>query len=242
MYRSFTARVGLVVCLLALAAPLQAGPLSNGGFANGLNGWTVSDAVYVTVNGSGQAVISESLTDAEVTLYQDFTLPTNVLTLKFQLLGVTTEAETFGALPDAFNAALLNPGDPTNSLVGTVSTTTDAYYTRDLVDGVAAGLTGPEVLPGALNPGFPLTISLNVASLAGQDVRLLFRLIGGSEPIFDSSVTIDNIEIITSGNGGGGGGGGDPTAIPEPASVLLILVGSAGLFAYRRRMRGRLAG
>ncbi len=78
---------------MALAYPshLTCGPKSkqsliNGNFnlgADNLDGWTVSDSQWVAVNAIHRAVISESLTDTEVSFYQDFVIPNDATTIEF---------------------------------------------------------------------------------------------------------------------------------------------------------------
>lgn len=217
----------LTVAFLAPPTAAHAGPLVNGSFSAGLTGWTVSEVGAVTVNGAGEAVVSESLTSFEVVLSQEFTLSATAQTLRFQLRALTTEPDSLGGLPDAMNVALLDP-TTLNSVVGTADPLTTAYYTRDLVDGVTVGVIGADVLPGALDPTLPLTIVLNVAPLAGQDVRLEFRLLGGGVDTI-ASFTVDDVEVTEI----------VLDVIPEPSGVVLLGCGVGGLLLARARRRAR---
>src|SRR5439155_27127828 len=66
----------------------QAGSLVNGHFnqgANNLDGWVANDPQQVTVNDVHQAVLHESPTELEVSLYQDFVVPQGATRLAFVL-------------------------------------------------------------------------------------------------------------------------------------------------------------
>ncbi len=189
--------------------------LVNGDFTSGSTGWTLSDPTFLSFTG-GQAVISESIFDFEVLFSQQFFLPTNSTILSFDILALTTEADA-GFLPDAFNASLLDP-NTLLPLVPTADVSTDAFYTRDLVDGVVQGIpaTGVTFSPAATS--LPLTVVLDVSSLSSQDVLLQFKLVGGGAD-FLSSVTLDNVRI---------------TAVPEP-SCWLLLATALGIWTAKRR-------
>src|SRR5262249_54099108 len=69
-----TATRSLTNTASASGMPGPLGTLVNGGFnqgADNLDGWSTSDPLYVTVNPSHQAVITESPFDMQVDLYQD---------------------------------------------------------------------------------------------------------------------------------------------------------------------------
>ncbi len=209
---------GLALPILLVGLLTQcghAGGLSNGDFSSGSTGWNVSDANYVSFVG-GEAVMSEHLLDNEVLLWQQFTLSPNAMTLSLDLISLVTEADG-GFLPDALNISLLDPLTMT-SLVPTVNSVSDAYYTRDLVNGIVEGVaaSGVTVLPSSSS--LPLTVALDVSALSSQDVRLQFKLIGGGVD-YSSSLTLDNVREV----------------VPEPSSWLLFLVVGLGLFCIGRR-------
>jgi hypothetical protein len=237
---------------LGSARPAAAGFVVNGDFSsqpNGLTGWSYSDPALVSVV-DGQARLQEPTFDLSVTLWQDIVLTAGDQTLTFQLLDFTTEAETFGGLPDAFNVGLLDTVTD-ESLVDTVlladGSSSKSYYSRDLVHdqtGQAVpsqwAATGVTVTPLA---GGVETISLDVSSLVSglqvgeeRTVRLMFGLHAGSEFQFDASVTLDGVAIT--GTGGGDPPDGPPPVVPAPASVVLVLSGCPallGVLALRRR-------
>lgn len=179
------------------------------------SGWTASDPDFVSFSG-GQATISESNFDNEIRLSRQFIFPASPQALSFYLVAVGTEPDE-GSLPDAFNVSLLNPISLA-SVVPTVDVFTDAYYTRDLLNGVAQGLpaTGVKSSPNAT--AVPLKVSLDVSALSGVAALLQFKLIGGGVD-YSSSVTLNKVQL---------------TVVPEPSSWFMILA-CAGLWIGRRR-------
>jgi hypothetical protein len=190
-----------------------AGPLVNGGFEQGLAGWVASDPARVTVNAQRQAVLTESLSAQEVSLYQDFLIPHGAQTLAFTLSGAGVDQRLLsGAAPDAVGVALLNPAT-LQPLMAPVDAWTDAYYTRDLAPGggrsaAAARVTvAPWTEPGAVRVIVPLD------GLGGQAARLFFRLLAGSDPTqLGGAVAVADV-VIT--------GQGDP-----PPPVITTLTGN----------------
>jgi len=131
-----------------------------------------------------------------------------------------------GYLPDAFGASLLNP-NTLAPLVQTVSSS-DSYYIRDIVDGVAQGqaATGVSVTPVS---GLPTRISVDISSLqAGQHAEVLFRLIGGTDPSSSSTVTLSDVNVIAAG-----------VAVPEPSTrdICLLITGLVGAVMVLKRHR-----
>ncbi len=189
------------------------------GFPNGLSGWsTAGDAGTVTASG-GQATITESTFASETDLFLNFTVPTGAQSLQFTLNSVFADSTVAdnnanGYLPDAFGASLLNP-NTLASLVPTVDPTTDSFYTRDVVDGVTQGSAANGVTVST-PPGSLALISLDLSSLNldGQSAEILFRLIGGTDPLSSSTVTISNVIVNTAG-----------PAVPEPSSIISGLTG-----------------
>jgi hypothetical protein len=224
--RPILAPLILGIGLLIGGSSAHAGPLINGDFSSGLTGWTTDPADSVSVL-NGQAVISESLFATEVLLYQDFTIPTGVPTLTFTLVFLTDEPA--GAFfPDGFGVSLLNP-TTLASLVPTVDSNTDSFYTRDLVQGTDQGQAAAGVTLSPSPTSIPLTVTLDISSLGGQEARILFRLIGGGDA-FDASVTIDNVSVGT-----------NVVPVPEPGSLTLAVIGIGGLIGHRRHQRRRVA-
>jgi hypothetical protein len=198
------------------------------GFPNGLTDWNTPDSATptqgdpgtVTASG-GQATIAESVFASETDLTRVFTVPTGALTLQFTLVSLfadTTLAEKIanGYLPDAFGASLLDPTGST-SLVPTVDSLTDSFYTRDVVDGVTQGQAAIGVTVSPVS-GSPALVSVDISTLAaGQQAEILFRLIGGTDPSSSSTVTLSDVKVLT--NAG---------QIPEPSSFILASLGILG--------------
>jgi hypothetical protein len=214
--RSILAPLALAVALLGVGAPAEAGFLVNGDFSQGLTGWTTTPADSVSVVNQ-VAILSESTTATEVDLFQDFTIPTGATTLTFTLASLTTEPASSSNFPDAFGASLLKP-TTLESLVPTVNTSTDSFYTRDLVDGVTQGLAAPGVTLSPSPTSLPLNFTVDVSSLGGKDTRILFRLIGGGDS-FAATVGVTNVSVTGA-------------IVPEPGSLVLLCSGFVTLVAY----------
>jgi YD repeat-containing protein len=167
--------------LLGRAVPTH--PLLNGQFnqgANDLADWSTSDPQYVVVNSANQAIISESRSDIEADLYQDFIFPQGARSLSFTLDGFTFDNSLpSGATPDAFGVSLLDPTTQ-NPLVTTVDGQTDSFFIQDVVPGALGTAASGVTVTAGTAPG-SLRITLDVSSLHGQGVRLVFRFIGGSD-------------------------------------------------------------
>jgi hypothetical protein len=202
---------------LAIVSPARADLVL--GFPNGLTGWSTpndgsaqGDPGTVTASG-GLATITESTLAAETDLFLNFTVPTGAQSLQFTLNSVFADSTLAnnaanGYLPDAFGASLLDP-NTLLPLVPTVDQTTDSFYTRDIVGGVTQGSTAPGVTvsPSAGTLGV-ISVDLSNAGLDSQSAEILFRLIGGTDPLSTSTVTISNVIVIAGGS------------VPEPASII----------------------
>ena len=144
-----------------------------------------------------EAILHESHFQLETDLYQDFNIPAGVTSLAFTIDGSTTDGMLpSGVAPDAFGVSLFDVCTQA-PLVGSVDSATDSYYIQDLVPGVqlGKGATGVTIVPGSL-PG-SWRVSIDVSQLAGQDARLLFRLLSGSDGSqLDSSVPISQVDIV----------------------------------------------
>ena len=81
------------------------------------------------------------------------------------------------------------------------------------------------------NPGFTVNDLVNgTVSLAGKD--------GVPPPLFhDSPNKIAKNKVFVTPDFGSPLGGGSPPAVPEPSSLVLLLIGSVGLLTYRVRRR-----
>jgi len=224
---NFLALLAFVISL-AVVSPARADLVL--GFPNGLTGWslpdngvtTQGDLGTVTISGS-QATIAESVFALETDLTMNFTVPTGAQSLRFTLNSVFADsAAASGVTPDAFGASLLDP-NTLSPLVKTVDPTTDSFYTRDIVDGVTQGSTAPGVtispLAGTLGV---ISVDLSNSGLDGQTAQVLFRLIGGNDPLSTSTVTISDVIVVAGGS------------VPEPASIVhgltavVILAGALG--------------
>jgi hypothetical protein len=88
--------------------------------------------------------------------------------------------------------ALLNPLTLT-PLVATVDARTDSFFIHDLIaNGEAAA--GVSVSPGTGVGSMRLVV--DVSALGGQDARLVFRLLAGSDPAYlDASFAVSNVLV-----------------------------------------------
>jgi hypothetical protein len=225
----------LAIGLLGASPTTRAGSLINGNFtqgADGLFGWNVDPPGSVTVSASN-ATLHESASASEVDLLQNFTLPTDAVSLSFTLVNWHGENPQ-GFLPDAFGASLLNPSTLA-PLVPTVDSSTDSFYIRDLDPSVPQGEAAPGVTVSPSPSALPLLVTVDLSAVAGQDAQVLFRLIGGGPTPDEASVTLTNVFITTSG----------PSPVPEPSSLALAalsIVPIASYFGLRHKRAARLFG
>ena len=214
---------------LAMGSPVRADLVL--GFPNGLTGWSTpndgsaqGDPGTVTASG-GLATITESTFAAETDLFLNFTVPTGAQSLQFTFNSAFPDsAPSNGVTPDAFGASLLDP-NTLSPLVPTVPDS-DSFYTRDIVDPLPDAVSTNQVTFPTAPPGVLAVVSLDLSTqgLDGQSAEILFRLIGGTDPLSTSTVTISNVEIITG------------AAVPEPSSIVSGLTAAlvlAGVFATR---------
>lgn len=198
-------------------------PFVNGGFHNGLFGWTAASApgggsVEVV---DGEAVLSEG-TAFLTTLSQPVCIPAGARTLSFELV-LTGFDGSAGFIPDAFEVSLLDAGF--QSAVPTWSPGATSYFNVQ-EDGTLLHDTNVTV-DGT-------TISLDLLGLAeGETFLLAFDLIG-ADADFASNVTIDNVVV----DAGGPGvaycvGVGCPCGNDSPTSGCLNSLGRGGLLSAR---------
>lgn len=189
------------------------------GFGANLDDWTVSDLGYVAL-ASEQATITESALNSAVTIYRDFVVPTDPISLSFTLVTLTPESPG-GGLPSAFNVMLL---DPTNSasLISTVDNFTTAYYIRDLTSDVDAGQTASGVtLDPASGIGLPLVVTADISGLiAGTTARIQFMVLSSSDLNESTSVTLENVQVVSG------------VVIPEPTTIVMTSIGALSLAGY----------
>jgi len=195
------------IALLCLCLTTFAGQtLQNGDFSAGLSNWTVE---YGSVtDGGGYALFQEHPVDYSSTLSQGFTIPALALDLCFDVM-MSYEAggpyDQF-APPDAFLGSLYDSDG--NPLFANPLGVDEFYYldNTSIVD-TTGTLIGN-------------TVRLDVSSLAGQDVLLVFDLWSSYDGM-TTTVNLDNVNI---------------TVIPAPGALLLGLIGT-GLFGLLRKSK-----
>ncbi len=190
---------------------LAGNALVNADFASSLSGWSSSGDVQVV---SAEAVLADTTANPAL-LYQQVGLTGGLYTITFDYQSGLSSNTAPGNFPDTFFASLyfIN-GTGTIDVVNGIFD--DAAGLMDLdASGVfnLAGLIGPS----AKGPDWhQFSYQFN---LAYDQVAVAFELAGINGTPGDSAVRIDNVSIVL---------------VPEPAS-LLLMIGGAGLLAYRRR-------
>jgi hypothetical protein len=121
----------------------------------------------------------------------------------------------------------LNP-TTLGSLVPTVYP--DSFNTRDVV----TDLVTPVLATGVSESSVPVAlarVAVDISSLAaGQPAEILFRLIAGTDPSSLSTVTLSDVDVITTALG--------PSVVPEPSTCFLAGLGILGWLGYALRPRG----
>jgi PEP-CTERM motif len=228
----------ILMAAASLAAPhsVRADFIVNGGFTNGLSGWSTNDSSAVTVSGGAATIYEDQSINspAAVTLSQSFIIPSGAQSLVFKVVGLTTDPSENAVLP-AFFAADLVSTSTGNSLVTAIPSSTD-YYTRDLTPAPFSEIyasTGVAVNPlNVVNPttGSPITITLGLPSaLSGESAELIFYVFPSSDMSQDSaSISITAVS---------GNVSGPPSTVPEPSTFILAAIGGAAVLAGRASRR-----
>jgi len=198
-------------------------PLTNtvNNFSNGIGAFTNSGS-----NTALSTLSGVNTNDANVIGFQFTTDPGKTSVSARFVFGsdefpTQTVTDIFGFFVDGVNYAKFpsgelisnTPGNPTNFITNTVG--------GDLYGIEYNGLTRVFEVVGLLDP----TLTTHT---------ILFGVADTSDTIWDSGVFIAGLTAGTA-TGGGIGNPGDPSAIPEPISLLLFGVGLAGLGFSRRR-------
>ena len=199
--------VGLAVTLLF--ATLASAIPTNGDFSAGLTDWTVE---YGTVtDGGGFALFSEDALSLSSTLSRTFNLPSKAAELSFDIVMSSEAGGDYDPFswPDAFTASLLDPVtlDP---LIFNPGFTEFYYLDNTGYEDTVAMVAGNRV-------------SLDVSTLAGQDVFLSFDLWGGLDGML-TNVLLDNVNV---------------SVIPAPAAIVLGLIGTGLVGLYRKLLPDR---
>ena len=235
---------GTVAAFVFLALPAQAVPIVNGGFEDGLANWTVADQVgsegsFTLQSGTRSPVTdtrvprppqgsNAAMTDAGAggshVLYQDFVqaAPVARAMLGFDLF-IGNRADAFHVPEPAtldWATALLNQQARVDILVG--GSDPFSLAAADLLMNLFATGAGTPLVSGYNRFEIDITSLLN-ANL-NQTLRLRFAEVDNVN-LFQFGV--DNVAITF----------GDPTEVPEPASLMLVLAGVAAGALSRRRTR-----
>ena len=179
----------LLCCFLLFGPVLSGQVLTNGGFSNGLTGWTaieaggtISPGSVTPISGQAQFLEGDSFL---VELSQDFVIPAQADELRFDLELVPGFDLSDMFIPDAFEASIIDPA--TNlSLVPTITPFTTSCFNMQESQTVFLGA-------GTTIDGMTVSIDLS-GILAGTSARILFSLIGGDADM-GSGLRIDNVEV-----------------------------------------------
>lgn len=200
----------VMVAFVWLVARSGLAGVTNGEFIYGLDAWTVESGT-VEHSVDDEAMFEPDLYGAPTsTLSQMFTLDTGALTLCFDVR-METESENGTPETDVFTASLLNSLD--NPMICVPGET--YFYSLDS-NGDEEIATGVSVMGGTLK-----TISLDVSSWAGEEVKLRFSLEHDYADDVDTYAFLDNVGV---------------PIVPGPSALMLAGLG-VGLASWLRRYR-----
>ncbi len=215
----------LPLCLAALlstagAAAAPVNLLRNGSFENGLADWTSANSGARVIaygstdarrNAFGEAVRTDGLggagPDAAGGSAAYFSDDRAVDATLSQVLALSAGTYRFGF--DAYA--------PANGMGNPV----DAAFRLGLA-GVRLGAVNVSSMPTATWTQYAGTV--NIASAGNYSLDFVFNAAGGG---FAKDVAIDRVYVIAAA--------GPASSVPEPASLALVLLGIAGVFAFHRR-------
>jgi len=195
----------LILMLLVCGASMALAEQLNDDFSSGLASWTIEWGTVT--DGGGFALFEEDTLHLSSTISQKFTLDNHAEILSFDAeMSVVAGGVSNFAPWDAFMASLLDPVTY-NPLISNPGFTEFYFLENTGFQETVADVIGT-------------TVSLDVSSLAGQQVMLSFDLFGGDDG-YQTSFSLDN--ILT-------------RQVPLPGTLSLLLAGS-GIVGYWRKSR-----
>jgi hypothetical protein len=186
---------------------LESTGVANGGFENGLAGWTSNggDArvlprlgALFPMEGQLMAVLSSGLgqiVDSDVMVYQDFKVPPNANTLSLVYDVVSEEPLEFvgNVFDDRFEIRLFSgPSLAINALLASESVNTSSW----------TQITGAQSDGGMFDGGDDTAyrtgrklVSVNIAPYRNQRIRLRFHVFDVGDSLYDTAALIDGVRI-----------------------------------------------
>jgi hypothetical protein len=231
----------LLIAAVAIVQPVAAAPLIvNGGFELGFVGWTTansvgSDGSFLLQSGTGSPIngfpvpsppggSTAAMTDAQGpgahVLFQDFLVPgtaSAAATLMFDLFVGNRDTAFFTPNTLAFDTPALNQ----QARVDILRATSDPFSmsASDLLLNVFRTNVGDPLISGYTTRSSDIAALLNAN--AGSTLRLRFA---ETDNVNFFNLGVDNVSL-------------NVTAVPEPATLLLLASGLGVARAARRRKR-----
>jgi hypothetical protein len=217
------------VLLVFLLLNVSHASLINGDFSSGLEGWVTEDdfssSPSLSVSAAhGYAILStQGISDGAflISLYQQISIPEWAYTLSFDIGFENVRADTGGSsggfvIPDFMQVSYLD--------------NLDNDFNRNFLAIDSTSPYDPDSLEELSLPSFSLYdltwyhFSAVISDLAGSSGTLYFDLWDGDDDWF-SMAYVDNVRI---------------NPVPEPATILLLGAGLAGLGGFVRKKKRTL--